>query len=215
MERTEWPTEKRLASLRSEGIVPLSSVSLRCLAAVIIFSAVYFSLSSFEVFLGVKAYLTSDDPTAVLGFSGILAGYLLQNLLVLSLSLFVLLLLWGLFQTRFLFRFGSLSFQASRLNPFRHFSIGDMFWRVVLVLATFVIGLVSGVVLLALGLGPLLAVLNRGGREPLAHMNSFVPWLFFPAMCILLASGAFAFFLRKRLFLRSHRMTRREVEQER
>lgn len=215
MEHTEWPTEKRLATLRSQGLVPLSAVSLRCLAAVVILSVVYLSLSSSEILLGGEAYLLSDDPAAALYFSAALGEHLLQVLLILSVSLFIFLSLWGLFQTRFLFHFGLLSFQASRLNPFHHFSFGRFFGRVVFVLVTFVLGLVCGGVLLALGLGPLLGILNRGGREPLTFLNAYVPWLFFPLIGILLTAGALAFFLRKRLFMRTHRMTRREVEQER
>ncbi|MCB0334019.1 MAG: EscU/YscU/HrcU family type III secretion system export apparatus switch protein, partial [Bdellovibrionales bacterium] len=208
-------TEKRLAELRSEGIVPISCFSLRCIGATVVLGVLATSYFSWEIFRQIRFFLPQMDPLSVLQFARTLLENLMNSFLVLSVCLMVLVPLWGLLQTRFFIHFGLLSFRGSRLYPFGSISLGKPLYRAFFTLFTFVLGVASGGIFLMLGLGPLLGLLNREGREPLSFLSTYLPWLFFALILIFFSSGVVSAYLGRRHFLRQHKMTRREVEQER
>ncbi len=217
MEKTEDPTSTRLEELREKGIVTYSAFAARSAGAlVVLISLLALRGRAQELLDGMRALVIENNPRSILsgGMQTKLFSELFLILLAPALAALLGTFLAGLFQTRFLFRFGQASPSMARLNPFSVNSVGTVFYEIGLrVLAVFLSVLFAAVFLrlvvsdiLGLANGSLLDLLPWLSHVVEAALPLFVPVL---AFC-----GFLSWLFARQRFMRVHRMTREEVMRE-
>ena len=213
LDKTEWPNEAKLKRLREEGVVPLSLFSCRCVGSVA-FLFTLWMLRARIAALGIalrevyNAGVFSHEAARLIASET--ARLVVTPLAVCA----VVIVLWGLLQSRFLFRFGLVALNFQRLtkvhfpNPVGLFM--RMFGAVALALILIAVGLLSA----RLCWTGVLYLLNNDRL----YLGSWAPAvaqaLLVPASLLLGVMALLGWLLSKFLFLAQHRMSRTELERE-
>jgi flagellar biosynthesis protein FlhB len=212
LEKTEGPSEAKLKNLREQGVVPISRFSGRCIGTIAYLAALWMMRSSaVEGFAKLKSVSDSAPLTPVLKEAlakllPVFAGPLLISAIVV--------LLWGLFQTRFLFRFGLLSPDGARLMRFGAPDLSGILFRSLTGIAQGLCFLAAGALAARICWTGVMYLLNND-RLYLASWASSIAQVSLAPICIVLAVLAVAgFFSARFLFFMRHRMTRQELERE-
>ena len=211
MSEIVWPSSRKKARLRKEGIVPLSPLSLRLL--VLLTTGIVLSVR-FEAILDILSYerlLALSSLTEIKSVTHLLMDELAQVLMILFTAVVVVLLVCGLLQTRFLFLPGLCSINISRLwrwpNP------GSFAGRVVQVLISLLL-----VLPLAIGISYwCTAIIASAFVQSAAEIFDFSSYkLSTPVISTSLIGLAvlFAVGLQQLKFLWVNRMSREELEKE-
>lgn len=212
MEKSEWPNEARLATLREAGIVPYSPFATAAAGcAALALTALVLKERSAKFF----SWLSTDWPNLSLNLATFkqLMEHLVVLLVVPCAALIVTTLVVNLLQTRFLLRPKNLlSFE--RLNPLLKMRGGALLnyagRSIIIGVAAFGFGILTWVI----SLRTLLGLLNLRAQEmPAAIGQSMHTALIYSAIITLVLTGV-AWFLARMLFLNKHRMSRAEVLQE-
>ena len=218
-ERTEWPTRSWLDDLREQGVVSVSRVSLRCVAAAFGIVAIFAVMermrrvaSSFES--QTQRVIAADSSTIMFQAIGEVVGGLWPVFVAPVAAVIFSTLLAGLFQTRFLLRMASLSFDPSRLALSRASLIRGMFHRFFTAAAMFSVILAVGILFVWYYSGQVLGLLNMSPRETGGFALSLFRrslWFLLPLMGV---GAVTAWFVNRLMFMSAHRMTRGEIEAE-
>ena len=215
MDKTEWPTEKRIAQLRESGELPYSTFGSRCMTA----SVVLLLLGIFAAEWGsdlqsiLLSSLSTSDPRPVT-YAFVLLSKLGTILLILGGAIAVGIVFLGLLQNRFFFRLSQLSPQFERLNPFRAIPTQRIMTQLVLSLLLLICAVGIGGISARFGFSFVLGLLNRGQAEWPTLLSDCAGWFFVGTAFLLVVIAAVGIGVRRYLFLRAHRMTRLEVDSE-
>lgn len=219
MEKTEAPSESKLAELRLEGIVPFSPLSTGCVASLVFLVVLYAQGGKIPGLFAVYRKILQDDaplfPVSlrmVAIFSDMLSDVLML-IATPAAAAVAATLLWGMIQTKFLFRFRAIAFDVSRINPFRLASLSSLSRTFFKALAITVLALGIGVAVALLGMGDVLRLLNHHAKYSGEWAPRFATA--FMTMCGLLLTllALAAWFTHRLLFMYRHRMTREELKQ--
>ena len=216
MDKSEWPSETKLARLRSEGLVPFSRFSSACFVGLLVVASIFLVRSKSSEFISAYLGLISSDLNS-LSSSGaevaLLSDLVFGGLVAFALALLVLPMVLGLFQTKFFFRPANLSFDLRRMLP-RIGTFGAGVGRVGLKLTLPFLLLIVPIALALIAIPRLFLLLNR-------DLNTFLSWLgengssFAPFLSGFLAvAAALGWIVSRYKFMLKHRMTRAEVEAE-
>lgn len=211
-DRTEWPNESRLEELREAGIVPYSRLSTHCVLILAVLWGVWIVGEDIDLLL--NALVKNAQSAVTLQVPGEEVREALLRIIALpSLCAIAVSCIWGLFQTKFLFRWRRLGFDLGRLNRFS----GIIPEKVMLQLAGALI-----VPLLALGAaGFFVRILIRDlfslfSRTPAAvpeQIGQLLINLAAPVGAFLGLVALLALLAERLRFGNCHRMTRRELEE--
>lgn len=209
-EKTEWPSEQALRRLRGEGVVPLSALACACAGALGFLSSLWFlrpRLQSLFRHLGSFDTLPDTVPSELLADAAIL-------LIVPPLVMAAAVVLVGLLQTRFLFRFDLAAFQGQRLFRLGRRGVVGRLGRVSI--AVFVLGaaILCGWVALRISWTGMLYLLNNDRLYASAWLGAVGPLLLVPLCAVFGVVGVLAWFGRRWSFLYEHRMSRQELQEE-
>ncbi|MBX7145124.1 MAG: EscU/YscU/HrcU family type III secretion system export apparatus switch protein [Oligoflexia bacterium] len=208
MERTEWPSEQRLNDLREQGQVALSLRLVRVSAFVAFFGTLALLRQDLQM-LVLKWWSSQLDLTIGVSQFG---QYFLRVLVAPVAAALVAATLVGFLQTRFLFRFGLLGFDANRLS-----------WDLSLTRAAgaICVGVFGTLAVMAalflaarLELSHFLTLLksNISGIAPLAL--EYASRFGLGAALLLFVIACLDVLVQRRVFQLRHRMTRDELAQE-
>lgn len=114
MDRTELPTEAKLATLRAAGVVPYSELSGRAAVALVLMAV----LGG----IGFKEQLSQCAQLAALSDLGSCTAPLWTGFIAPALVAALAVMLWGLIQTKFHFRFDLVTPNVARLLPWEKIS---------------------------------------------------------------------------------------------
>jgi len=211
-DRTEFPTESRLAELRSRGEVPWSRLSTLAVRSVVLLLILGGGGSSLGALIAeLSAAGAADDPAAVVRLALREGGMLV---LIPTAALLVTSLVWLLFQTRFLFLPARLSPSLSRLAPFRSAALRVSLHRRISAALLLVLALGAALAAAWLAIPPAATLLNTDRVAFAGAAGSVLG----TALPVLLGVGMFlalfGFFLARFLFRWRHRMSRAEVLRE-
>lgn len=211
MERSEWPTQDKLSSLRRRGIVPKSSYVCLCAA-------------SFGMMLGLMLGKQACKDLFLVGLTqatlfndASLRSITLRNftqilifpMLFSSLFYFVC----GLLQTKFMLNFASL-WDLTRLNPLRSKSLGYLFKNIIAAGVSGLLCLIFSYFIWSMLAANILRLLNAdakfmsqwAGQFLLSVASGFGIFLILTAVC--------AYFMSRYVFMWQHRMSREEIKRE-
>lgn len=213
MDKTEWPTEYRLHTLRQEGVVPVSSFALRAAAT---FGAVFGLYMVFEKFLALGAKFEAIFEADTFGLLAVGSSFIQDSILILAapvLGAFFATLITGFAQSRLLFLPGKISPSLSNLNIFQMPGISKILAEVGQLLGLILAAFLFGGVLLWMSGYSLLSLLNYD-REYFISRLGEAQSLLIPIAAFLLLLALVAIFAERFLYRLRHRMSREEVQQE-
>ncbi|MBN8548287.1 MAG: EscU/YscU/HrcU family type III secretion system export apparatus switch protein [Deltaproteobacteria bacterium] len=213
LEKTEWPNEAKLKRLREEGVVAISPFSCRCVFTLTFLCTLWLvrsSLSSIAADLQ-TAYTAGAFPLSV---GSAVASHLTRAVLIPLLAAFSVSVLWGLFQTRFLFRFGLVALSFERLHKIRFPSPLGLFGRMWVTAVLVLLMLAGGLLSARLCWTGMLYLLNNDRLYLSSWVQGFAQALLIPVSILLVVLALLSWFVSKFLFLTRHRMTRQELEGE-
>lgn len=216
MDKREWPTRQRLEDLRKGGVVPYSKFVSRCLALACLAGAAPAAMRAFAEFT--KEYLRQINGAADSGAVFAMlnsAAELLRTVVILPLALVVaVILMAGLFQTKFMLHGGNISFNLGRLPNFSGLTLrslfGAAFWAV------------AALCLLCMGGAAVLYFCLPAAGELLNHEREYLfRWAravsFSAVLCTLVASlilALCALLMSRVAFMMRHRMSTEELDRE-
>lgn len=215
MERTEWPSEKKLEDLRSAGIVPCSRFACAAAVGIVVMVGVT-TLAERSMQLTMEIVRIMALPSEQwLEFARWRAvGKLLPGMfLLLPLLASGAALLVGMLQTRFLFSTSQICFDLGRCLPNRLWPTMLIKRGLVVILAG-MLGVGAGAVLISMALRSTMSLLNQGRAYWLLWPGEISAIIVPIVVTMLVVSGVVAALLVRLQFLLKHRMTRAEMEQD-
>ena len=225
-ERTEDPTAKRIEQLRKEGTIPVSTEVAQVLSLIAGFLALKFIVKSlfkdleFVVTLSFKRIADTAQITYKQVYDGgmsllSLIGPKIFLLLTIVCSVFALSIL---IQTKWNIKEKKLDFKFSNLNPIngvkRVFSVNGIVTTLKSILKLALI-IPIGVYGLK-GYAPsMLMLMHRQIKDVFAFTGDAMSSLFWKIICVLIVLALFDYFWGKHQWLKTNRMTKDEVKDER
>lgn len=208
-DRTEWPTPERIAELREQGIVSYSSRSSACIAAAVLAVAALAAPSICDLVRDLL--LTPVDPFPFSRLLEKVRVQLLTWIIAPACAVTAVVAIWGLLQTRFLFRLGLVSIDFSRLLPAVSRALPTFIERLAGLIMATLVSIVSAYVLLKIVGIQLFKILHDIRREALREAIS-TPFRLLPVVILISILAALIFFLYEKMrFAMRNRMSRKEV----
>jgi flagellar biosynthesis protein FlhB len=215
MDKTEWPTEKRLEELRADGKVASSRQVIVCLVALVVFSSPMFMQSAWREFLSqYKVVFAGEFEGGV--FKGVqaLLDLALPLLLVPIIALLCIGLAAGLAQTKGLFLLRTLAIDVGRLSPFREVRFSRFVWGwPVAAIAAAVQIFITAIVLYLITPGSL-GLFNKSHEVVLTWLSATYVKLMPVFLVLFVFLAAIGVFYERRRFRYANRMSRKEIEEE-
>ena len=215
MEKTEWPTAARLAELREAGRFPYSKIATGFIALSAVVISSFLLSPTWKTILGKYKKLFASG----LRNEGITEWLLfLDSVLVilhtLAWSVMILLIMYVLLFSRFLFRLSFLHFDLSRLNPFREREAYGFAVRFLISFICWVIAVAFGASIFFLAAKEILGLLNNNYIYVMAWPDKIFGMSVAITSLVALVLAAVTSFLSWRLFMGRHKMTLRELRDE-
>lgn len=218
MDKTEWPTEGRLADLRDKGIFSYSDLTTASAALAALLLSIYMLRESFlKLWLGFRSVIQNSRDSIDFKALSELGWPLLELTIIPLLSALVVSLLVGLFQTKFFVRPARVAFDLSRLKPFgervqdKHHSPFLGFVRELGINMTALC--IGALIFLALA-RDFAAFLNPNVKFIISTLGSVLEQLLAIACGVLIVSALVMWTINRLIFLLAHRMTKQEIESE-
>lgn len=215
MDKTESPTPQRLRDLREEGITAFSRPSQYAIATGVV--VVYFYLNRAglsRLFTDLIALPAQSSRSHVLEQLGLIAQQGLELLLFVLVTQVIMQSLWGLLQTRALIQPSLLSIDFGRLGNHFGISLGEIFSRMVKNALCFVLFFVLLILLLIMALWSIPTLMSYSPEEARGIFEGGLSTILIGWALLACALAVVTLMVEKVLFLRRHRMSRREIEEE-
>lgn len=210
LDKTEWPNEAKLKSLREAGIVPLGLFSCRCVWTVVFLCTLWSLRMKFSV-LGQSA-LGSVEGQLSAGRLLALAAEAARLGALPLISASVVTIVWALFQTKFLFR---MSLAAPTFERLAHFGFPNPLSassRIFAALVQLLVIIGCGLLCMRLCWTGVLYLLNNDRLYIVAWFPAVLQAALAPICILLSISALLGWMSAKGLYLLRHRMSREEME---
>lgn len=211
-DKTELPTAERIQELREKGVVSYSALSTALVVLLVLLGLYFQDLAIAAKFQAViiQTQSVADLSKIFTVLQEICSGYLLAP----ALATLIAILLWGLVQSKFLFKMGLVSIDLSRLMPRCTFAITAILSALSKGIFTFFVALACTALIWSSFAVMILEMLHVHPEQAIVVFFEGIKHKL-PLAVITIGFLILALFLVEKLrFALANRMTRKEVQAE-